>query len=152
MPDLHVYLGNNAAGLANLALLILFFASLWKTFKPKKSTEELSHDIASYTPRRRIAKKEATQERWERRAIRKVGTRGVKKELHSVDIIRESVSEMIRVIEKDPTGLSSEDRQSISSQLLTLSGKEGDFRRRLSEIKNWPGKPVGQIPCCCEKE
>ena len=125
-PEVYYNLGERNLGLVNLALLILFFVSLYKVLKFPKPRGLTVRSITN--PLKAKVDHEIDVEDREKKTVFKEAGKYTDLEFHTVDDIASELGEIQKTVEKNRSSLPREARETIVRTLKTISNKEALFK------------------------
>ena len=138
-PSFYYYLGEHNFGFLNLALLIMFFVSLYQMFKFKLSglsaSKDMIKDIPKNSPQKREVTREAGNERAEEQVVEKEEIRLTEREYQSLADISASLNEIQKIVGQRGNGLSRQDREPIAKHLGKILGNENILKQDLVRLK-----------------
>lgn len=128
-------LADHNLGLVNLGLLILFFVSVYKLFRPRKFSSILSEGLSKVNPLSPEIEKEIRDEDQEKEMITGVAEKMTKWEIRSLEDIAETLNKIISTVETNRNQLPKEEREQISKYLVQISKEEGIFTDNVQKLQ-----------------
>ena len=132
-PEIYYNLGERNLGLVNLGLLILFFVSLYKIFRFRKSRGLTVHSIKN--PFRAKVEQEIDTEDREKKMVLLEAGKMTDLKLHTVNDIASELGEIQKTVEKNRNSLPREARETIVRTLKIISNKETLFKNEITHLK-----------------
>jgi len=134
-PEFHRGLADQNLGLINLGLLILFFVSIFKVFKPGKFPSFMSKGLNENSQFSPEIDREMQDEDQESGMITGQAEKMTKLEIRSMEDIAEAIDQILKKVESHRNNLPQEERENISSLLNRIMKDEDIFKKNVRRLQ-----------------